>query len=111
LEKQQELAVHQSWHSSGVVRQARCRGARLEFGRRVERIERDGESWRRDYRRPDLRMGATEVWRDLVKLAAVRDKQRYLPALHVVSAPSPVATFSFAIGQPVAQRAAKLFGL
>jgi L-2-hydroxyglutarate oxidase LhgO len=27
------------------------------------------------------RMGATEVWRDLVKLAAVREMQRYLPAL------------------------------
>lgn len=28
-----------------------------------------------------MRMGATEIWRDLVKPAAVREMQRYLPAL------------------------------
>ena len=30
-----------------------------------------------------VRMGATEVWRDLVKPAAVREMQRYLPALRL----------------------------
>jgi (S)-2-hydroxyglutarate dehydrogenase len=30
-----------------------------------------------------VRMGATEVWRDLVKPAAVREMRRYLPALRV----------------------------
>ncbi|HEU5477566.1 MAG TPA: L-2-hydroxyglutarate oxidase [Gaiellaceae bacterium] len=39
------------------------------------------------------RMGATEVWRDLVKPAAVREMQRYLPALRgcdVVRGPSGI---------------------
>jgi (S)-2-hydroxyglutarate dehydrogenase len=39
------------------------------------------------------RMGVTEVWRDLVKLAAVREMQRYLPALQrsdVVRGPTGV---------------------
>jgi (S)-2-hydroxyglutarate dehydrogenase len=92
------------------------------------------------------RMGATEIWRDLVKSAAVREMQRYLPALrakdvvrgptgvraqvmtrpgelvddflfaegrrslHVVNAPSPGATSSFAIGRHIAERAGEQFG-
>lgn len=39
------------------------------------------------------RMGATEIWRDLVKPAAVREMQRYLPALRgsdVVRGPSGI---------------------
>jgi L-2-hydroxyglutarate oxidase LhgO len=39
------------------------------------------------------RMGVTEVWRDLVKSAAVREMQRYLPALsgrYVVRGPSGI---------------------
>lgn len=39
------------------------------------------------------RMGATEVWRDFVQSAAVREMQRYLPALHgsdVLRGPSGV---------------------
>ncbi len=41
----------------------------------------------------NARMGATEVWRDLVKPAAVREMQRYLPALRgedVVRGPSGI---------------------
>jgi L-2-hydroxyglutarate oxidase LhgO len=40
-----------------------------------------------------LRMGATEIWRDLIKSAAVREMQRYLPALRaedVVRGPSGI---------------------
>jgi len=40
-----------------------------------------------------LRMGATEIWRDLVKPAAVREMQRYLPSLQardVVRGPSGI---------------------
>lgn len=94
-----------------------------------------------------VRTGAGEMWRELVKSAAVRQMQRYLPelaaadvvrgptgvraqvmtrggdllddflmvdgprSLHVVNAPSPAATSSFAIGRLVAGRAAESLGL
>lgn len=93
------------------------------------------------------RMAAGEIWRELVKSAAVRQMQRYLPelaaedvvrgptgiraqvmtragdlvddflmvdgprSLHVINAPSPAATSSFAIGRLAARRASESFGL
>jgi L-2-hydroxyglutarate oxidase LhgO len=93
------------------------------------------------------RLAAGEIWRELVKSAAVRQMQRYLPelaaedvvrgptgiraqvmtragdlvddflmvdgprSLHVINAPSPAATSSFAIGRLAAKRASETFGL